>query len=121
MLFCCKAIAFDPYHYKPGSKERGQCLNIIAKCLNSIKESWFELDQKLLTDRMKKLLKLCVEKRNKEIRAPGVEVECTELDDLLLDIHKQQQQAEVKEREREKARNSTVIVVAFIRISEEKK
>ena len=74
-----------------------------------------------------------MEKRNKEIRAPGVEVECTELDDLLLDIHKQQQQAEVKiaeaseannkkfDKEREKARNSTVIVVAFIRISEEEK
>ena len=74
-----------------------------------------------------------MEKRNKEMRASGVEVECTELNDLLLDVHRQQYQAEVKiaeaseannkkfDKEREKVRNSTVIVVAFIRISEEEK
>ena len=105
MLFCCKAIAFDPYHYKPGSKERGQCLNIIGKCLNSVKESWFKLDQRLLRDRTKKLLKLYVEKRNKEMRASGVEVERTELNDLLLDVHRQQYQAEVKTAEASEANN----------------
>ena len=37
-----------------------------------------------------------MEKINKEIRASGVEIEHTELDDLLLDIHEQQQQAEAE-------------------------
>ena len=37
-----------------------------------------------------------MEKRNKEMRVSGVEVEYTELDDLLFDMHKQQQQAEIE-------------------------
>ena len=135
MLFCREVIAFDLYQYKPGSKERGQCLDRIAESLNSIEEPWFKIDQRSLRDRIKKLLKLYVEKRNKEMRASGVEVEHTELDDLLLDIHERQQQAEAeaaeaseannkkldKERQEAEEQNSTVIDGAFIRNSEEKK
>ena len=87
ILFCRKVIAFDLYQCKPGSKERGQCLDRIAENLNSTEEAWYKVDQRSLRDRTKKLLKLYVEKRNKEMPASGVEVEHTELDDLLLDIH----------------------------------
>ena len=76
-----------------------------------------------------------MEKRKKEMRASGVEVEHAELDDLLLDIQEQQQQAEAeaaeaseannkkldKERQEAEEQNSTVIDGAFIRNSEEKK
>ena len=72
MLFCREVIAFDLYQYKPGSKERGQCLDRIAESLNSIEESWFQADQKSLRDRIKKLLKLYVEKRNKEIEVEHI-------------------------------------------------
>ena len=37
-----------------------------------------------------------MEKRNKEMRDSGVEVEHTELDNLLLGIHERQQQAEAE-------------------------
>ena len=36
MLFCREIIAFDLCHYKPGSKERGQCLDRIAERLISL-------------------------------------------------------------------------------------
>ena len=96
MLFYREVIAFDLYQYKPRPKERGQCFDRIAESLSSIEDSWFKVDQRSLKDRRKKLLKLYVEKINKEMRASGVEIEHTELDDLLLDIHEQQQQAEAE-------------------------
>ena len=34
-------LAFDLYQYKPGSKERGHCLDINAKSLSSIEEPCF--------------------------------------------------------------------------------
>ena len=96
ILFCREVIAFDLYQYKPGSKERGQCLNKIAESPYSTEEPWFKVDQRLLRGRIKKLLKQFVVKRNKDLRESGTEVEHTELDDLHLDTHKQQQQAEVE-------------------------
>ena len=50
ILFCCKLMAFDLYHYKPGSTERGQCLDRTAESLNSIGEPWFKVDQGSLRD-----------------------------------------------------------------------
>ena len=40
--------------------------------------------------RINKLLKLYVEKENKEMRTSGIELEHTELNDLLLDLHERQ-------------------------------
>ena len=96
ILFCREVIAFDLYQYKPGSKERGQCLNKIVESPYSTEEPWFKVDQRLLRGRIKKLLKQFVVKRNKDLRESGTEVEHTELDDLHLDTHKQKQQAEVE-------------------------
>ena len=77
----------------------------IAESLNSIEEPWFKVDQRLLRDIIKKLLKLYVEKRNKEMRASGVELENAELDDLLLDTHEREQRAEVDAAEASEANN----------------
>ena len=73
--------------------------------LNSIEEPWFKVDQRPLRDTRKELLKLYVEKRNKEMQDPEVEVEHTELDNLLLDIHERQQQAEAEAAEASEANN----------------
>ena len=75
----------------------GQCFDKIAEILSSAEEPYFKVDQRSLRDRIKKLLKLYVEKRKKEMRASGIELEHRELDDLLLDIHERQQQIEAAE------------------------
>ena len=46
-----------------------------------------------------------MEKRNKEMQDPEAEVEHTELDNLLLDIHERQQQAEAEAAEASEANN----------------
>ena len=96
ILFCREVIAFDLCVHKPGSKERGQCLDRIAESLNNIPQPYFKVDQRSLRDRLKKLLKQYVEKRNREEKASGVDIEHPELDDLLLDIHERVQQTEAE-------------------------
>ena len=68
MLFCREIIAFDLCQYKPGSKETGQCLDSIAERLDSTEEPGFKVEHRSLQDRMRKFLKLYVEKWNKEMR-----------------------------------------------------
>ena len=92
--FCREVIAFELFTHKPGSKERGKCYDRIAESFNAVKDVYFKLDQRALRDRIKKLLKLHVRKRNREEKASGMEVEHSELDDLMLDIYDQHKQIE---------------------------
>ena len=94
ILFCREVIAHELYSHKPGSKERGQCLDRIAESLNSIENPYFKVDQRSLRDKIKKLLLNYVQKRNKEEKSSGIEVEHGEIDDLLLEIHEKQQLCE---------------------------
>ena len=56
---------------------------------------FFKVDQRSLRDRLKKLLKVFVEKKNKEEKASGIDTtEHTELDDLLLEIYELQKQSD---------------------------
>ena len=89
VLFCRELIAFHLYQYKSGSQERVQYLDRISENLNSIANPYLKVDQRALRDRIEKLLKH-VQKRNKEEKASGIDVEPTEIDDLLLDIFERQ-------------------------------
>ena len=94
VLFCREVIPFELFTQKPGSKERGQCSDRIAERPNAVKDVYFKVDQRALRNRVKKLLKLYVSKKNREEKASGVEVEHSELDDVMLDIYDQHKQIE---------------------------
>ena len=79
---------------KPGPKERGQCYDRIAESLNAVKDVYFIVDQRALSDRIKKVLKFHVSKRNREEKASAMEVGHSELDDRILDTYDQHQQIE---------------------------
>ena len=81
-----ESIAYELFTHKPGSKERGQCYDRIAKSLNAVKDVYFKVDQISLRDRIKKLLKLHVSKRTREEKASRVEVKHSEVNDLMLGI-----------------------------------
>ena len=93
-LFCREVTAFELFTHKPTSKERGQCYDRIAESLSAVKDVYFKVDQRALRDRIQKLLKLHVSKRNREEKASGAEAEHSELDDLMLDIYDQHKQIE---------------------------
>ena len=82
-----EVIAFELFTHKPGSEERRQCYDQIAESLNAIKDVYFKADQRALRDRIKKLLKFSDNERKRKEKASGVEVEHSELDDLMLDIY----------------------------------
>ena len=94
ILLCREVIAFELYTHKPGSKERGQCLDRISESLNSIEDLYFKVDQRSVRDKLKKLLKKYVHDKNEQEKASGIEVQHTEMDDLLLEIYELQQQCE---------------------------
>ena len=82
------------FTHQPGPKEHGKCYDRIAESLNAVKNVYFKVKQRALRDRIKKLLKLHVNKRNREEKVSGVEVEHSELDDLVLDTYDQHKQIE---------------------------
>ena len=87
-------MAFELFTQKSGPKERGKSYDRIAESINPVKDVYFKVDQRALSDRIKKLLKFHVSKRNRQEKASGVEVEHSELDDLMLDIYDQHKQIE---------------------------
>ena len=108
MLLCREVIVNDPYEFKTGSRERGQCLDKIADILNAIQNPWFKVDQRSIRDRLKKLLKAFITKKNAEERASGINPEYSELDDLLNDINERKHEGEIRENQNSEEKNKKV-------------
>ena len=106
VLFCREVRLRDLYRCKDGSRERGHCLDRIAESVNAVPTLWFKVDQRALRDKLNKLLKDYISKRNKEERDTGISPDHRELDDLLQDIceRKQESEATYAEKNLEKAK-----------------
>ena len=66
VFFCREIIVQDLFQHKDGSRERGQCLDKIADCLNAVTTVWFKVDQRSLRDKINKLIKEYVSKKIKK-------------------------------------------------------
>ena len=103
----------------------------IADILNAIQNPWFKVDQRSICDRLKKLLKAFITKKNAEERASGINPEYSELDDLLNDINKRKHEGEIcenknseeknKKADKERAEAEQVPRMSMERLSETKK
>ena len=94
LMLCREAVLHEMYQHKEDSRERGQCLDRTAESLNSVTTIWFNVDQRALRDKIKKLLQLYVTKRNKEECSLGISPEHTELDDLLQKVYERKKESE---------------------------
>ena len=131
VLLCREVIVNDPYEFKSGSRERGQCLDKIADILNAIQNPWFKVDQRSIRDRLKKLLQAFVAKKTAEDKASGINPEYSELDDLLNDINERKHEGELREKQnseekikrvdKERAEAEQVRRISMKRLSETKK
>ena len=108
ILLCWEVIVNDPYEFKTGSRERGQCLDKIADILNAIQNPWFKVDQRSIRDRLKELLKAFITKKNAEERASGINPEYSELDNLLNDINERKHEGEIRENQNSEEKNKKV-------------
>ena len=94
VIFCREIVASDLFKLKPGSRERGFCLEKIANGLIFfVEEPWFKVDQRSLRDHIKKLLAQFIKKKNEEEKAS--DVESTELNELLREICDQKHEQEL--------------------------
>ena len=86
ILLCREIMLEEPYKFKHGSRERGQCWDKIANSLNSVEKPKFNVDQRSVRDHYMKLGKMHKRKMAAEERASGISPEHTELDEALQDI-----------------------------------
>ena len=79
-------LLFEPWNYKHGSKERGQCWDRISEALNQIGEPKFKVTQSAVQDRYSVLEKAFKSKRNEDEKASGISPEEKEVDVAIGDI-----------------------------------
>ena len=101
-------LLFEPWNYKHGSKERGQCWDRISEALNQIGEPKFKVTQRAVQDRYSVLEKAFKSKRNEEEKASGISPEEKEVDVAIGDIlerFKESRKQQKEENEKKKKRS----------------
>eukprot|EP00795_Rhopilema_esculentum_P003577 gene3577-biopygen31 len=87
VLICREVLVVQPFQFRHGTHDRGQCWERIAKNLNLVEHPHFIVDQRLVRDRFTKLEKDFKRKKASEERASGISPEePDELDQALEDI-----------------------------------
>ena len=71
-MLCREVLVTQPFQFKHGTRDRGQCWDKIASNLNLIEVPRFLVDQRGVRDRYTKLIKDFKRKRSFEERASGI-------------------------------------------------
>ena len=108
ILLCREILLEEPYKFKHGSRERGQCWDKIANSLSHVEKPRFIVDQRSVRDHFMKLEKSHKRKMAAEERASGISPEHTELDEALQDIMERSEgaQDELAKGEERKEKNA---------------
>ena len=85
-IFLCEMFLFEPWNYKNGSKERGQCWERISESLNQLTEISFKVTQRSVQDHYQTLEKVYKKQKREEDGASGINPEETEVNVALSDI-----------------------------------
>eukprot|EP00795_Rhopilema_esculentum_P005626 gene5626-biopygen7468 len=87
VLLCREVLVVQPFQFRHGTHDRGQCWERIANNLNLVEHPHFIVDQRSVRDRFTKLEKDFKRKKASEERASGISPEePDELDQALEDI-----------------------------------
>ena len=86
LLLCREILVLQPFQYKFGSREKGQCWDKIAKNLHSIENPKFSVDQRGVRERYAKIERHYRRKMADEERASGISPDKTELDEAVESI-----------------------------------
>ena len=79
-------VLFEPWNYKHGSKEGGQCWDRISEALNQIEEPKFKVKQRAVQDWYSVLEKAFKSKRNEEEKVSRISPEEKEVHVAIGDI-----------------------------------
>ncbi|XP_028412849.1 caldesmon-like [Dendronephthya gigantea] len=86
ILLCREILVCEPFYLKPRSQERGKTWDKIAQNLNMLHHPKFRVTSRSVRDRCSLLTAKRAQKLNDEEKASGIDVEETELDNLLEEI-----------------------------------
>ena len=87
IYLCREVILMEPFKYKPSTRERGLAWESIAQDLNAITgDITFNVNKRSVRDRYNLLVEHFKMKQREYAKASGIEVEETELDQLLLEL-----------------------------------
>ena len=93
VMLCREVIVAQPYKFKPRSPERGKAWDDIASTLNAIQRPSFKVTARSVRDRYNLLTNRRAQKIRAEEKASGIDVDISELDELLEDILEREKEA----------------------------
>ena len=96
VIMCREVLLSEPYKFKLRSPERGQLWDKIAQNLNVIDQPVFRVTARSVRDRFSLLSTKQAQKLREEEKASGIDVQQTELDDLLEEILEREKDAKVQ-------------------------
>ena len=86
IIFLRELLLFEPWNYKYGSKERGNCWERISESLNQLTDISFKVTQRSVQDHYQTLEKSYKKQKKEEYRQSGIIPEEIEVDFALTDI-----------------------------------
>lgn len=89
-----EVMLFELWKFKPGSRERGHCLDRIAESLNQLEKPCFNVSQKSIRDRLKILERDFKKKDRFERNASGISPEKSEVDEFMEDYLERREEQE---------------------------
>lgn len=96
IAMCREVLVEEPYRFKIRSAERGQAWESIAENLNVMPSLKFRVTARSVRDRYNLLTKEMQAKLKIEEKSTGIDVESSELDDLLEEILEREKAAKQK-------------------------
>lgn len=90
-------LSFELWKHKSGTREKGNCLDLIVEILNKLKEPKFNVSQKAIRDRIKILESDFKAKKRGEERASGISPDRTEIEDIMEDFLERREEEEAKQ------------------------
>lgn len=114
-----EALLVEPYNHKQGTRERGNAWDLIVQELNGITDIHFNVTKRCVRDRYNLLLDNFKKNQKENEKASGIEVEETELDQLLFDLLEKTNEA--KRNQEEESGNKKKAVEAERKSAEEQR
>ena len=86
VILCEEILVCEPYKFKEGSRERGQCWDMFAEHLTQFKDPTFTVKKRSVRERYFLIEAEFKKKDKKEQAASGISPESSELDQAIEDI-----------------------------------
>ena len=97
ILFGREVLSWELWKYRTGSRERGNCLEEIAKILKNIKDPHFCVSVKSLRDHLKLMERDCSARRREAERGSGISPNYRKIDRIMEDYLEKRDEEEAKQ------------------------